>query len=361
VKPAIRLLTGGRALAQWILDGGRRERRGTGVSLRLRWHAYWFEHHWNVEAKQLAQASLPSDPILIVGVWRSGTTSLHELLTTCLPSATPRTWQCFNPSTCFLTGAPSEESAAARPMDLGRIETRGPQEDEFALLLLGEPSVYRGFIDPRRLIACGEDLWSGRQGDLKRWQDFLRGIAATAPSSRLLLKSPNHSFRLPLVRRIFPRAQFIWIGRHTGEVLASNLRMWRAMMGLYGLWDCPAGVLERFLKDMLRAYANVLARCLDEVPPEQMLWVEFEQLRANPRDVLERVLEFVCADSGGVDSRRDHIEQAVARIPVHEGVRASLPDDPVVAEIETLMTAARRRWGFGHNLRQQSWLGSACN
>lgn len=233
-----------------------------------------------------------------------------------------------------------------RPMDQGRITTLTPQEDEFALLLLGEPSLYRGFIDPRRLRDCGEQLWSGHEGTLERWQCFVRGLAASAPGSPVLLKSPNHTFRLPLLRSLFPGARFIWLGRHTGEVLASNERMWRAMMEVYGLWDCPAGALEGFLQDMVCAAAATIGRCLEEMPRERMLWVDFEQLRLNPKETLLRILSFLEArSSSGAPIGPEQVEEALARVPIHAGSRASLPEDASVASLENLMRAAGHRFG----------------
>jgi omega-hydroxy-beta-dihydromenaquinone-9 sulfotransferase len=346
VKSDTQLLLGSRALADWILAGGHLPRRHFRDSARLKWHAYWFEQNWRTQVSRLGGSALPADPVFIIGLWRSGTTALHELLAACARWTTPRTWQCFRPSTCFLTGAPSRQALAYRPMDQGRIETHTPQEDEFALLLLGEPSAYRGFVDPRRLRDCGEHLWSGNQGTLGRWQDFLRGLAAGAPESRLLLKSPNHTFRLPLLRKLFRGAQFVWIGRHTGEVLASNARMWRAMMDLYGLWDCPPGALEGFLEDMVRAGTRALGRCLEEMPRERMLWVDFEQLRLQPRETLLRILTFLGAtSSSGEQVSAQAVEQALAQVPIHAGGRASHPDHPDVAALESLMAAARQRFG----------------
>jgi omega-hydroxy-beta-dihydromenaquinone-9 sulfotransferase len=328
------------------LSGGRLPRQHLRTAARLRWHAHWFELNWQTEARRLASAPPPVDPVFIVGLWRSGTTALHELLAACTQWTTPRTWQCFRPSTCFLTAPPADEVVAYRPMDEGRISTHTPQEDEFALLLLGEPSAYRGFIDPRRLRDCGERLWSGNEGTLERWQDFLRGLAAGAPGSRLLLKSPNHTFRLPLLRGRFPGARFLWIGRHTGEVLASNARMWRAMIDLYGLWDCPAGTLEGFLQDMVRAGAATLGRCLEDMPRERMLWIDFEQLRLQPKQTLLGILSFLGAtSSSGAPLGPDPVDEALARIPIHAGSRASLPDDAHVATLERLMGAARQRFG----------------
>jgi hypothetical protein len=161
----------------------------------------------------------------------------------------------------------------------------------------------------------------------------------------LLLKSPTHTFRLPLLQQLFPRAKFVWVGRHTGEMLASNLRMWHAMVASHGLWACPDAALDDFLREMVHACAGVLTRCLDDMPRESMLWIDFQQLRTNPTQVLQRVLRFLgvggqSADSAG--ARR--VEQALARIPIHDGSRANLPTDESAQKLEKLMAAARQRF-----------------
>jgi len=114
--------------------------------------------------------------------------------------------------------------------------------------------------------------------------------------------------------------------------------MWRAMIEVYGLWDCPPGVLEGFLEDMVRAGAAVLARALEEMPQERMLWVDFTELRARPRETLLEILGFVGLDPTDVD-------HALARLPIHAGSRSSLPADSSVRELESLMAAARKRFG----------------
>jgi hypothetical protein len=353
---------GARALREWIRAGGRPQRPGGGAqALRLWWHAQWFESNWSVQERRLASVPETQDPLFVLGLWRSGTTVLHELLAACTSWTTPHTWQCFHPSTCFLTGAPTRQITVERPMDRGQIATHGPQEDEFALLLLGEPSVYRGFIDPRRLSECAELLRREASAGadtapaLPRWRTFLRGIAAQAAQTRLLIKSPNHSFRIAQLAQWYPRAQFVWIARHSGEVLASNLKMWRAMHEVHALWDCPGGALETWLREALRQCSRVLARCLEEMPRERLLWVDFEELRAQPRRTLARVLEFAGAGPASAGSPlAARLEQALERVPVHAGGRASLPADDYVRELETLMAAARSRFGYAEAMVHRS-------
>ena len=347
-RSAFQPLFGARALAEWVREGGAAARAPLGYGLRLRWHAHWFELNWRTQLERMPRGELPPDPVLIVGLWRSGTTVLHELVSACGGWVTPQTWQCFNPSTCFLTGAPARAAAVKRPMDQGVIASEGPQEDEFALLLLGEPSIYRGLIDPRRLRECGAASWSGSGGDLERWREFVRGVAAGGAGRRLLLKSPGHTFRIPALRRLFPRARFIWIGRHPGEVLASNVRMWTAMMSVYALWDCPENTVQTFLHEALRACSRVLEQCVAEMTREQMLWVDFEALQTDPERVLRQILQF----AGDRPGRGEHtlsadIETALATVPIHRGERAPMPDDESVLQLDRAMEAARRRFGEG--------------
>ncbi|HEX3843317.1 MAG TPA: sulfotransferase [Steroidobacteraceae bacterium] len=344
---AFQPLFGAHALAEWIRQGGRAARAPLGYGLRLRWQAHWFELNWRTQLERMPRGELPADPVMIVGLWRSGTTVLHELVSACGGWVTPQTWQCFNPSTCFLTGAPAQASVR-RPMDQGVIASQGPQEDEFALLLLGEPSIYRGLIDPRRLPESGAASWSGDGGDLRRWQEFVRGIAAGGGGRRLLLKSPGHTFRIPTLRKLFPRARFIWIGRHPGEVLASNVRMWTAMTSVYGLWDCPQDVLQKFLREAMRACSGVLEQCVAKMTREQMLWVDFEALQTDPERVLRQILQF----AGERPERSERslaadVETALSSVPIHRGERAPMPDDESVLQLDRAMDAARRRFGEG--------------
>ena len=338
---------GSRALAHWIRQGGAPARAPLGYGLRLRWHAHWFELNWRTQLERMPPGERPGDPVFILGLWRSGTTVLHELVNACGGWATPQTWQCFHPSTCFLTGPPARAAAVQRPMDQGVIAAQGPQEDEFALLLLGESSLYRGLIDPRRLLECGDASWSDDGGHLGRWQEFVRGVAARG-GGRLLLKSPGHTFRIPKLCRLFPQARFIWIGRHPGEVLASNVRMWTAMMSVYALWDCPQDMVQRFLRAAFRACSSMLEHCIGHMTREQMLWVDFEALQTDPERVLRQILQFA-----GTRAGRDHsslsadIEAALASVPIHRGERAPMPDDESVLQLERVMGEARRLFGEG--------------
>jgi hypothetical protein len=257
------LFHGGDRLRAWIESGGLPERPVGLRGLRLRWSGFWFERHAAMTARICAATVLPSNPTFIVGLWRTGSTALHGLLAEETRWTTPRTWQCFRPAEFLLMPQPRQREVR-RPMDEWYIGTRSPQEDEFAALLLGEPSLYRAFIDPRRLdeLTALLDQWRGQidtgvEPLSNRWETFLKAVLVQTPGP-LLLKSPNHTFRLPWLAKRFPDAQFIWITRSTSEVLASNCRMWAAMIERYGLWRHDPAALEAFLRIAIRNHDALL-------------------------------------------------------------------------------------------------------
>src|SRR5687768_2134430 len=86
-------------------------------------------------------------PVFILGHWRSGTTLLHELLVRDPRHGYPNTCQCFNPCHFLLTEQLVRRYfqwvlPSRRIMDNMAVGWGRPQEDEFALALLGAPSPY---------------------------------------------------------------------------------------------------------------------------------------------------------------------------------------------------------------------------
>jgi hypothetical protein len=243
------LMRGGRELLQWIEAGGPTDRSPPLWHARLRWAAFWFDRLAEVTKSRCATITLPDKMVFIVGLWRCGSTVLHQELAQATGGATPRTWQCFNPADFLLNPVPQERHVS-RPMDQGVIGTFTPQEDEFAALLLGEDSLYRAFIDPRRLEQLTELLSQWKTCEAAaipplsaKWETFLKSVASLNPGP-MLIKSPNHTFRLPWLAKRFPEAQFVSLTRPVDDVLKSNRRMWTSMMQRYALWQCEAQGLD---------------------------------------------------------------------------------------------------------------------
>src|SRR5262249_19380890 len=105
-----------------------------------------------VFGRRIRGTNLASDPIFIIGHWRSGTTFLHELLALDDRFIWPTTYECLAPSHFLLSGRLAHLLRwflpARRPMDRMPLGVDRPQEDEWAILALGLGSPYETVAFP---------------------------------------------------------------------------------------------------------------------------------------------------------------------------------------------------------------------
>lgn len=184
------------------------------------------------------KAKIIPKPLIIVGLPRSGTTLLHNMLSLDEQFITPTTARVGFPSSFLsmekLTGYWPLNSmlSKTRPMDNMQLAWNSSQEDEIATnILSGGASPYMAihfmriyrrfnryitFKDPRMLK------------DFERWREgfmyFLRKLSYRArPGQRLLLKSPVHLGRVGLLNLLFKGdVQFVFIHRNPYDLFQSS-------------------------------------------------------------------------------------------------------------------------------------------
>jgi hypothetical protein len=233
----------------------------------------------------------------------------------------------MNATSFQLLPAPAQSIGVARPMDGLEISAMSPQEDEFALLTLGVDSAYRGFLMPQRLPELLHTLDPGYWNTtdwLPRFERFMAGVLASRGQSgqRLILKSPNHSFRLPALLKRFPEAQVVWMVRDAATVFHSNRKMWQAMFAEHRLAPGMSDGLDAFLGTALHRCAQVLQQLKAELPPQRWIAVEQSALAADPRAAVANVVRQLGLQTGPEaalaaalartrQGRIEHYEQAV--------------------------------------------------
>jgi sulfotransferase family protein len=125
---------------------------------------------------RIGEVRLHPAPIFVLGHWRTGTTFLHELLSSDPRFIYPRGYQCGAPRLFLLletTFRPFLNFALPqhRPMDEMRFDLERAQEDEYALLGLVGHSNMRSFIFPAAgpqdadylsLRALDDSVWLAR-------------------------------------------------------------------------------------------------------------------------------------------------------------------------------------------------------
>lgn len=251
--------------------------------------------------KGLEQSRIEADPIVILGHWRSGTTLLHELLACDPRLVAPSTVQCACPSHFVLSEQFAQDYLGFllpewRPMDGMPMGYERPQEDELALCNLGFPSPWwivafpnepppdPLYTDLERVSEAERDRW------IRAWTDFLRHVQFEHPG-RLVLKNPLHTYRVPLIRTVFPKAEFIHIVRDPHDLVPSCLHFWKRMFDHYGLQRARCRDLEEQVFDSITAMDQRISTTWETVPEPQRFRTRYEDLVADPIGVLRAIYD----------------------------------------------------------------------
>jgi hypothetical protein len=240
-------------------------------------------------------------PLFVLGIWRSGTTHLHNLLTKDERFAFPTSYQvCFPHS--FLTTERLEAPLMSwmmprvRPQDNVAMALHEPQEEEFALVNMTNVSSYLAWVFPRRAAVYDRYLTfrEATADEIARWQAALRRFVqkVTFKYGRpLVLKSPGHTARIRLLLELFPRARFVHIRRHPLAVF----RSWRHLMRrAEPWWALQRHDFSDLDERILRQYREVYEAYFEQrglIPAGHLCEVAYEDLERDPLGELRRVYQ----------------------------------------------------------------------
>jgi LPS sulfotransferase NodH len=293
-------------------------------------------------------------PIFIIGHWRTGTTLLHELLIQDTRFGYPTNYECFVPNHFVVSEWIAKRFfwflfPSRRPMDNMRISLDHPQEEEFALCLLGAGSPYDMLAFPNR-PPCGQeflDLVNVTPRQLRRWRrifkTFLRTVAFQA-GKPLVLKSPPHSARIPVLLQMFPRARFVHIVRDPYVVFPSTVNLWRMLSQTQGLQKpTGAGLDEYVLNTFVRLYER-LEEGKRLVEPRQFFELRYEELIADPVGQMHKLYDHL--GLGGFEQYLPRLEAYLATLKGYETNRYQLTADQR-ERITQRWGAVIRQYGYG--------------
>jgi hypothetical protein len=288
---------------------------------------------------EFRQSELP-ELVVIAGHWRSGTSLLHELLCSLPEFGFASTFACFNPHAFAATrgrAVKQSDRSARRPMDAMLVRRDLPQEDEFGLLCLGAPSPYEAFLFPQAMAnaveRCDPNTWTA--AELACWQDafrrFICSCALAFPGKPLVLKSPPHSLRISLIRRMAPDTRIITIVRDPRHVLASTQRMWREMWKLYALSRPPSEDLSPDVISGMIKLDSVLESELEALPSGTSIRLRYEDLTRAPERELERLLSFLKLRAEFPEGLRHKLRE----------IRENGANRPALSEVDTVSGGLR--------------------
>jgi hypothetical protein len=296
-------------------------------------------------SRAVGNTRIERPPIFLLGHWRTGTTLLHELMICDQRFGYPTTYACMEPNHFLLTERLLSRwlsflMPASRPMDNMRGGFDRPQEDEFAMCMIGVGSPYSAIAFPNRQPGGQDylDLEAVPPAGLRRWKQgfegFLRKLTYRT-GKRLVLKSPPHTARIKTLKEMFPGAIFIHIVRDPYVVFPSTVNLWRALYRSHGLQTPTCdGLEETVLRTFVRLHEK-LEEGKKLIGPEQFYELRYENLVKDP--VGEMAKLYAHFGFAGFEAYLPRLQEYLANVKNYETNKYQLTE-----EQRTLVT---HRWG----------------
>lgn len=244
-------------------------------------------------------------PLFILGMGRSGSTHLFEVLSRDERFAFPTRLDVYHPHT-FLTlrhlgadrllGAVGKKRRQIDNMQTGWLT---PEEDVFALqVLMGMGNGLRHIFPQRyppdferEATLCDRPEFVEALRQFTRKLVFLHG-------KPLLLKSPPHINWLPAILRVFPRARFVVIFRNPARHFASQ----KAVVSASGpSWSALQSRRPWSMDEQLAVVAHTLERYFVStralMPAGRFVEIRHEDLVADEACTLRRIHEALAASA----------------------------------------------------------------
>jgi hypothetical protein len=301
--------------------------------------------------QQVDRTPIDRAPVFIVGHWRTGTTLLHELLIRDPRQTCPTTYDCLVPHHLLLTRYWGPRLLwwlvpRRRPMDNMVAGWDRPQEDEFALCLLGQPSPYERMAFPNGSLAPA-DLDRLSPSRRRQWKAaflrFMRQLSLANDGRRLILKSPPHTCRIPTLLELFPDARFLYLVRNPYVVYPSTVNLWNSLYARHGLQRPPFNAVSDYVLDEFVRMHEGFERSRSLIPPGRLTEIRYEDFVRDPLARLEAVYRDL--DLGDFEPAREPVEAYLSATKNYETNRYEL--SPAEREL------VAKRWG--HIIRRYGY------
>jgi hypothetical protein len=299
-----------------------------------------------------ATAVLP--PLFILGHWRHGTTHLHNLLALDPRFRVPTLYQTLYPRTfltteSFVPRIGSVLLIRKRPHDNVALSFDVPNEDELALCVDCGLSPYLSWAFPRDAGLYDRYLtFQDATGDERaRWESsllrFLKKLTLRQPRP-IVLKSPPHTARIPLLLGLFPEARFVHIRRDPSAVFRSTQHMYATTMAY---WQLQRPACPGFDNRIIATYRTMYEAFYDHwpsIPAGHSCELAYEELVRDPAGQVERI--YNALGLSGFDAVRPRLLDYVQSIGGYQTNRHPELPEPVRERLRAEWSRTFEAWGY---------------
>lgn len=241
--------------------------------------------------RRIKQANV-EQPVFILGVWRSGTTHLHNLFSRDPRFAFPNMYQVIYPHSFLLTERMNHPIVEfflpkRRLQDNVVLAVDEPQEDELAMCMMTGLSLLLGMSFPKNPTYSEKYMtWeSADETETERWKAAMRWFLQKLSfkyARPLVLKSPAHTCRIKMLLEMFPDARFVHIHRHPYDVIRSSVLTVRKLTPVWALQKTELDGLEDRAIEQMKTMTDRYFEEKHLIPADRFHEIRFEDLESDP-------------------------------------------------------------------------------
>lgn len=245
---------------------------------------------------------LKSDPVFIIGHWRTGTTFLHNLISQDSQMGYVTTYQTVFPNnlkskflfrTIMRALIPEK-----RPGDNVRLNVAFPQEEEFALTNINPLNYYQFMYFPKdyaeyydkyiRMNGLSDKVYSKWKRDYKR---MVKKAMMNTGGNIPLLKNPCNTGRLKVMLDMYPEAKFIFILRNPVIVFLSSKKFFTELLPTLWFHSASEEELEEMIFEIYDQLIHDYLETKSLIPTQNLIEIKFEDYEKEPLSFLKDLYE----------------------------------------------------------------------
>jgi hypothetical protein len=312
----------------------------------------WYEKvYFDIRCKKYV---LQSDPVFIIGHWRTGTTFLHNILSKDPRMGFVTTYQTVFPNNLlskfifktFMKLMIPEK----RPGDNVRLNVKYPQEEEFALTNINPWNYYQFMYFPsdyEEYYAKYIQFENISEKVLRKWKkDYQRLVKKSminSGGSVPLLKNPSNSGRIKVILEMYPDAKFIFIIRNPVIVFLSSKKFFSELLPTLWFHDMEEADLDEMIFSTFIKLVEDYEKLKSFIPQGNLIEIKFDEFEKEPLAFLEDVYKrFNLSDFNGV---KPAFQDYLKSISGYRKNKYALSSE-LLEKINARWGFAMDRWGY---------------
>ncbi|MFW9925039.1 MAG: sulfotransferase [Candidatus Thorarchaeota archaeon] len=297
--------------------------------------------------RKIKKTKIETDPLFIVGHYRTGTTHLITLLShdknkgyvSNLEAYAPHFFLAFHKFTKNLMDMSLPET---RPMDNVIMGSDEPTEEEYAIGAMDKYGFYNGFIFPRnfKLYSKYNSFKECSTKDLERWKKsynyFLKKMTLKYKGKMLFLKNPASTYRIKYLLEMFPNAKFIHIYRNPYNMYPSTLKFFREVFAIYTLQKWDDEEMQQGILDNYRQMYEIFNEERKLIPKENLIEIQYEEFIKDPMNYANKIYKDLHID--GFEEAKEAFQKYVNSQKTYQPNTHKISDE--------IISKVNRNWDF---------------